>query len=369
MHIVLDCRSIHSHMGGIGKAAWGLAEELGRHPRRHRITLIVGEHLPPEFRIRNVELVQVEAAMIDEHFEQLGLPALLEDMNVDVYANTTFSIPALKTSPKQVAFIHDVVFEDHPEWVEPKLREYLSRWSRFSASHADRVVTVSKHAGNRIAEVYDIDHRRIRVIYNGLTPESRSSPSPDRIAHARREQSLSMPYILYIGSIEPKKGIPELLEAFSRLSREESNIDLALVGGAGGPAFDLHAAILKTGCPDRVRRLGYLPEEEKRALLAGSALFVYPSHYEGFGLPPLEAMALGVPCVVNDATSLPEVVGAHALRVDVRDAERFAATLSRGLHDEAFRARAGLLAPRWAKKFTWQRAAGRFLDLCEELGK
>ena len=102
MHIVLDCRSIHSHMGGIGKAAWGLAEELGRHPRRHRITLIVGEHLPPEFRIRNVELVQVEAAMIDEHFEQLGLPALLEDMNVDVYANTTFSIPALKTSPKQV---------------------------------------------------------------------------------------------------------------------------------------------------------------------------------------------------------------------------------------------------------------------------
>ena len=191
-------------MGGIGKAAWGLAG-TGTPPAAAPHYSIVGEHLPPEFRIRNVELVQVEAAMIDEHFEQLGLPALVEDMNVDVYANTTFSIPALKTSPKQVAFVHDVVFEDHPEWVEPKLREYLSRWSRFSASHANRVVTVSKHAGNRIAEVYDIDHRRFRVIYNGLTPESRSSPSPDRIAHPRREQSLSMPYILYIGSIQPER--------------------------------------------------------------------------------------------------------------------------------------------------------------------
>lgn len=367
MHIVLDCRSVHSHMGGIGKVAWGLAEELGRCRRNHKVTLIIGQHLPPDFHIGNVELLQVDAAMIDEHFEQLGLVAALEEMQVDVYANTTFSVPALKTSSRQVAFIHDVVFEDHPEWVEPKLREYLCRWTRFAAGHADAIVTVSKHAKNRIALAYGVDRQKISAIYNGLRPECHVAPSSDLIAQARQKHSLTKPYILYIGALEPKKGIAELLRAFALLSRMHPDIGLTLVGGLGGPDFDINAAISGCGCPERVKRLGYLPEEEKQALLAGSALFVYPSHYEGFGLPPLEALALGIPCVVNDATSLPEVVGAHALTVDVRDPERFAAAMARGLEDDSFRTDARTLGPRWAKRFTWRRAADRFLDLCESL--
>jgi len=368
MHIVLDCRSIHAHMGGIGQAAWGLAEALGVSARGHRVTLIIGCNLPSGFRVNNVTLLQVDAGMIDEHFEQIGLPAALEDLHADVYANTTFSLPALKTTTREVSFIHDVVFEDHPEWVEPRLRDYLRRWARFAAHEADRIVTVSHHARSRIVAVYGVDPQRVRVICNGLRSESHARPPDDQIIQARGKHNLSGRYVLYIGALEPKKGIAELLEAFALLSRTEPDIRLALVGAPGCPGFDADAMIRETGCSERILRLGYLPEEEKRALLAGCDLFVYPSHYEGFGLPPLEALGLGVPCVVNDAASLPEVVGDHALKVDVHDTDAFTAALSKGLHDSAFRSFAQTLGPGWAKEFTWRRAADEFLDLCETLG-
>src|SRR4029077_3999985 len=115
--------------------------------------------------------------------------------------------------------------------------------------------------------------------------------------------------------------------------------------GRGGPEFDLDGAIAQTGCAPRIRQLGYVNEELKRILLASAAVVVYPSLYEGFGLPPLEAMALGTPCVVSNATSLPEVVGDAALLTPVRDLTQFAQALSTGLHDPEFRRAAGASGP------------------------
>ncbi len=367
MRLVLDARSIHEHMGGIGRATWDLARELGAHPRGHHIRVLVGCNLPIDFEIKGVEIVQVGAAMIDEPFEQLHLPVLLERLGADVYLNTTFSIPALKTTRFQLAVIHDVVFEEHPEWVDPGLRSYLSRWSRFAASHADRIITDSDDARRRIQRTYGIEDARITRIYCGLSQSAFMPAAASQMEAALRKYSLRSPYVFYLGSLERKKGIPELLGAFSRLVARGFEGSLVLAGGKGGGGLDFESLLRRMPHGNRVRWIGYIEESEKRPLLQGARAFVYPSLYEGFGIPPLEAMALGIPCVVSNATSLPEVVPDPSMLVDVRDEKAFAGALERAVGDKKFRKKASRKGPPWARSFSWAYSAARYLDLCESL--
>jgi glycosyltransferase involved in cell wall biosynthesis len=367
MHLVVDCRSIHRHMGGIGRAALHLVEALGAAGGDRRVSALIGANPPDSLSLSGVDIHQVEAAMIDEAFDQFGLPGVLEDLQADVYLNSTFSVPALKTTRVQMSIIHDIVFEDHPEWVEPGLRDYLRRWSRFAAGHADRVVTVSDHARERIRAAYGTDPAKVVRIYNGIASSCFEPPDIGVQARLRVRHSIHRPYILYLGTLEPKKGVPELIAAFGRLSATGMEVELVLAGGRGGPEFDLEEAIAATGRVERVRVLGYVDETDKKDLLAGCALFVYPSHYEGFGLPPLEAMALGAPTLVNDATSLPEVVGDAALKVNVGDRDAFAQALDRGLRDDGFKKRAQVAGPAQARRFSWEHAAGHVWELCEGL--
>lgn len=357
MKVVFDGRSIHRNMGGIGRAALDLCRATASARGRHSLTLLLGRGAPETLQVDGVEIVPVDAAMIDESFEQLRLPPLLERLGADLYFNPTFSVPAIKTTRFQVSIIHDVVFEERPDWVESGLRSYLSRWSRFAAAEADHVLTVSDDARRRIRKVYGVDDARVTRIYNGVSPSGFEPPTAKAVADVRRKYRLDGPYVLYLGSIEPKKGVAELIDAFPRLGFPGP---LVLAGGQGGMAIDLPRAPF-------LRPLGYIPDEDKKALLQTASLFVYPSRYEGFGLPPLEAMALGVPCVVGSETSLPEVVGDAALTADVGKPELFARTLIRGLNDVEFRARAAKAGPKRARRFSWERSAAEFLKLCDKL--
>lgn len=357
MRVVFDGRSIHRNMGGIGRAALELCRATAFARGRHEITLLLGRGAPEDLKVEGVEIASSDAAMIDEPFEQLRLPPLLERMGADLYFNPTFSVPAVKTVRFQMSIIHDVVFEERPDWVEPGLRSYLSRWSRFAAAEADHVVTVSDDARRRIRKTYGVEDRRITRIYNGVSTAGFESPTAKAVSDIRRKYRLDVPYVLYLGAIEPKKGVAELVDVFPRLGFPGV---LVLAGGQGSLAMDLPRAPF-------LRHLGYVPEEDKKALLQSASLFVYPSRYEGFGLPPLEAMALGVPCVVGQETSLPEVVGDAALTADVAKPELFARTLHRGLNDMEFRARAAKAGPKRARRFSWERSAADFLKLCDEL--
>lgn len=368
MHLAVDCRCVHPHMGGIGRAALDLVRALGAHPRGHRITMIVASDRVGELMVSGVHILPVDGAMIDERYDQLLLPSALQELGADAYLNTTFSVPAIKTTKLQVPIIHDVVFEDRPDYVDPPLRRFLSRWSRFAAQEADHLVTVSDHARERIRKVYGVESSRITRIYNGLSPSSFEPPTKADAERVRSKFDLHDPYLLYLGSIEPKKGMVELLTAYRRASDQGLAETLVLAGGKGGPEFNLDALVREAGGPRRVRVLGFVSEEEKKALVAGSSLFVYPSLYEGFGIPPLEAMALGVPTLVSDETSLPEIVGKAAIATPVRDAGVFAQALVRGTRDDVFRRRALTAGPERARQFRWEQSADQVLDLFERLG-
>ncbi len=368
MHIAIDCRSIHKHMGGIGRAALELVRVLAAEPRGHRISMIIGEGHETELPRESLSVLTVDAAMIDERFEQFHLPSLLAEIGADLYLNTTFSVPAVKTTSRQMSIVHDVVFEDEPDYVEASLRAYLSRWSRFAAGHADHILTVSDHARDRILKVYGADPSRVTRVYNGISDSCFEQPTETDIARVRNKFGLDQPFVLYLGTLEIKKGIVELLRAYREAIECGLSETLVLAGGKGGPAFDLEEEIRNVGCVGRVRYLGFVDEADKKPLLKASRAFVYPSLYEGFGLPPLEAMALGVPCVVSDRTSLPEIAGPAALVTRVSASGEFGRALVRAAHDEDFRAAAALSGPSRAREFSWKTSAGQVLDLCERVG-
>lgn len=365
MRIALDLRCVFAGMGGIGRYAYNLLKQYAEIDARNEYVCLFTHlsppeplRLPPRFALRIFE-----AGMIDERFDQTVLPTVLEEEDVDVYHNPTFAVPLVRTRARTVATIHDVVFRRHPELVEPRLRDYLDAATRRACRGADRLVTVSEFSRAEIADLYGVPADRIETIHNGIAPPglpteagtpAKAGARPSR--DVREVGLLPGGYILYVGSIEPKKNVDLLVGAFGMMRRNGLTLALAGSPGPGGREPPRRAD---------VRVLGYVEEEMLEALYAGALAFVYPSRYEGFGFPPLEAMARGVPTIVSDASSLPEIVGDDAIRVGPDDAAGLAAAIERLAGDEALRRELGERGRRRAAGFQWRRSAKRHLEVYE----
>lgn len=362
MKLVLDCRSVFPGMGGIGRATAALASHLPAALTSDELVLLTGSRGPGEPLAEgpNVTQVRVDAAMIDPKFEQVHLPALLDELRADVYHNTCFSVPIVGGTCARVATVHDVVFRRHPELVDVRLREYLDRWSHVACELADVVVTVSQFSRREIQAVYGAPLAKLEVVPNAVD---------ERFFSVARRAPINAPFILYVGSLEPKKNVRVLLDSFERLLRLDPALPhrLVLVGGAGGAGFDLQAELDRVPeVSSRIHALGHVSDTALLELYASADLFCYLSRYEGFGLPPLEAMAAGVPCLVSDRGSLPEVVRDAAVVVDPDEPEQVARAM-RGLLTQ--RSRAATYARRGrarARQFSWARSAQQLVGLYRE---
>ncbi len=209
--------------------------------------------------------------------------------------------------------------------------------------------------------MFDLPAERVRRVYAGLAPTAGGDALVGRrIARAPR-------YVLALGTLEPRKNLPTLIRAFDRLSRYDSELVLALGGPDGWGVDEIDAAIAQAAHGSRVHKLGYVTDDERRDLLAGASAVAYPSHYEGFGHTPLEAMAAGVPVVAAAAGALPEVLGDAALFVDPDDEAALATELARAVADEPVRATLIDRGHERVRLYTWDRAAEEMAALYHEL--
>ena len=371
MNVVFDARCVFRGKGGIGRYARGLLEALAQIDSDHDMTVLLPGVAPPddvELPARFAQRV-VPAVMIDQAWEQFQLPSLLGWLGSDVYFNPCFAAPVLADCPR-VATVHDVVFERHPELVEPRLRTYLQRAARLAAGHAERIVTVSSFSRDEICDVYGLARERVHVIHNGI--DARFHPmrlSEEQARQIRTQLHLpgEAPFLAYVGAIEPKKNIENLLRAYGQAHRRIPH-RLVLAGGQGGKRWSPERLIRELGLEDSVRLVGYVPDEMVVELMCLSDGFVYPSLYEGFGLPPLEAMACGKPTLVSNVSSLPEVVGEGALTVDPHDVGALADGIERIATDVELREQLSQQGQQRANQFTWPCAAARLLALLSEAG-
>jgi glycosyltransferase involved in cell wall biosynthesis len=272
-----------------------------------------------------------------------------------------YIIPPITSCPV-VTTIHDISFRRNPCWFPLKHRVLLNLLIPFAARNAAHVITGSEFTRHELIDEYDLPPEKVTVtpyaadpIYRPLDREAAQRAVSERFG-------LRGPFVLAVGVLQPRKNLPRLIRAFGRIAREVPHT-LALVGKPGWAHEELQRAAAASGLGSRLRFTGYVPDADLPVLYNAADLFAYPSLYEGFGLPPLEAMACGTPVVTSDVTSLPEVVGEAALTVDPTDEDTLADALCRTLTEERLREQLRTAGFKRAASFSWERTAALTLNV------
>ncbi|MGQ9667756.1 MAG: glycosyltransferase family 4 protein, partial [Anaerolineae bacterium] len=252
-------------------------------------------------------------------WEQLALPGWLYAGRHDLLHALAFVSPLAWRGPTVVT-VFDLSFLLFPERFRVYNRLYLRLFTQLSARRADRVIVISESTKQDALRLLGLDPRRVAVVYCGVDEMYRPLPA-EVVEDYRRRRGLPENFVLFVGTLEPRKNIVGLIEAYRLLTAEwprpASTLPALVIAGAKGWYYqDVYQAVQRAGLTEQVVFTGYAPADELPFLYNAAVLFVYPSLYEGFGLPPLEAMACGTPVVVSDRSSLPEVVGDAGLLVN-----------------------------------------------------
>jgi glycosyltransferase involved in cell wall biosynthesis len=270
---------------------------------------------------------------------------------------------------RSVVTIHDLGYYHYPQSHTPFQNLYL-RWStRYSARSAARLVVDSDATRQDLVRLCGVSPDRIEVVYPGRDESLAPVTAPALLAHVRARYGLAERYLLYVGTLHPRKNLVRLVEAFAGAARElDPALQLVLAGKKGWLYDELFSRIRQLGLEERVVLPGYVPPEDLPALLSGAIAFLFPSLYEGFGFPVLEAMACGTPVICSRASSLPEVAGDAALLVDPLDTAGLAAAICQIVRDEALRTCLAERGHQQVLRFSWSRSARQVLAVLEEVG-
>jgi glycosyltransferase involved in cell wall biosynthesis len=281
--------------------------------------------------------------------EQIVLPRLAHQGRADVLHLTGFAAPIRATMPV-VLTVMDLIGVLFAPNFPPVSRFYWSRYLPFTLRFPAHLVTLSEHTRQDIVRLTPVRASRIRVIPPGRDERFR----PIENAHA--EIALPEKFFLFVSTLEPRKGIDTLIAAFARVANEIVE-DLVIVGKRGWDAEKFFAQVERAGLNTRVHFLDYVPEEQMPALYNLSRALIFPSRYEGFGLPPLEAMACGTPVICSNTSSLPEVMGDAGVLLAPDDVDGFAQAMVRLARDDLWHTELRAQSLQQAQKFSWERAA------------
>ena len=300
------------------------------------------------------------------HKARVPVPVETWTGRVDLFHATDFTLPPLLPGTHSVLTVFDLSFARYPNLTMPGMQRYLTRVVLRSACRADRVIAISEATKADLCDLYSIDPRRISVVYPGVEPRFHPAEEPAAERAVRARYGLGDgPFILTVGTLQPRKNHARLVEAFARIG---PRYRLVIAGGRGWAYQEVSERVAQLGLDDRVIFPGYVDDADLPGLYRAASALAYPSLYEGFGLPVLEAMACGTPVMAADTSSLPEVVGEAGLLVDPLDVDALAGALVRLLEDEPLRARLREQGIRQAADFTWARAAAETWEIYRSTG-
>lgn len=345
-----------------------LSKLLSNHPENTYYIFISKRDRKRQFPfqgMRNVRIVYVWG-WNGFLFNILGIPFATRKFKIDVAVMQYFS-PIIRKF-RRVVFIHDIIFKSHPEYFTFFERLYFLLIPLL-ARQADRICTVSNFEKNRMISFGLSKYTDIEVIHNGV--DERFKPfdafSMEKVKKIRSKYDLPDKYILYVGRITVRKNIANLLEAISIM--QESDTQLVIIGKTDSKNVDIGEMIKKREIADRVHMIGYVSDEELPVFFSLARVFCYISLDEAFGLPPLEAMASGVPVVVADHEALKEVCGDAAVYVDPFSPGAISEALDRLIVDSTLHQLLYEKGLQRAKLFTWDKSAKRLLDICKQVCK
>jgi len=356
---------------GVSKYTELLINNLARLDQADQFFIYVGKGIrpaefanAPNFQIRASRLPTIRPP-VRIGWEQFLAPAVLLRDRLDLLHCPVNVVP-LAAPCQTIVTIHDLGFMRYPERYRTAKRRYLRAATTLSAHRAAHIITDAESGRQEIIELLGVRPEKVSAVPLGVDTQFKPL-EPNQVEAFRQEKQLPKRFVLYIGTLEPRKNLPLLLRGFARLQHENPNavegVELVLGGAKGWLYDDIFRLVRELELEPITRFPGYVNEEELPLWYNSAECFVYPSVYEGFGLPPLEAMACGCPVITSNTSSLPEVVGEAGLTVSPEDETGLSKALACLLTDSTERTRRWELGLKQAQKFTWEETARRTLEI------
>jgi glycosyltransferase involved in cell wall biosynthesis len=366
MRVAIDIRKLHDY--GIGTYVRNLVGQLAKRDGRDQYVLICGRDDAAYVRGLGGRFeALVEGAGNYSIAEQFSIPVALKRARVDLFHAPHYVVSPF-TSCATVVTIHDCIHLRFPQYLPNRAAHlYAKGMMRMAARRARRILTVSHASKDDILRYLKVPAAKVEVIYNALDERLATPPPEAEITRVRERYQLRSSFVLYAGNIKPHKNVDRLIEAFAILRKgRRDDLKLLIIGDEISKYPNLRRLVHRYQLHQHVRFFGFVPDETLAVLYRLAAVFVFPSLFEGFGLPPLEAMASGTPVVTSNVSSLPEVVGDAALLIDPMNAGAIADAMRRVLDDPALRADLIRRGCQRVKAFSWERSVAR---VCEVYGE
>jgi glycosyltransferase involved in cell wall biosynthesis len=361
---------LQEKLSGIGNYIEKILMEIKKREIKDRIILLGSNNYYDYSKINFKNNIFLSNGIISRNrifrilWEQIILPIKAKKNNIDILHCPAHVLP-LFYSQKTVLTIHDLAFKLFPKAFKWQNRFYLNFIVPLSIKKADRIIAVSKNTKKDIIEEYNIDSNKIKVIYNGVNEKYREIRDEIIINKVKEKYKLPKKFILYLGTLEPRKNIKRLIKAFNKVKKSDTK--LVIAGGKGWLYDDIFELVKTLNLENEIIFTGYVDEEDIVPLYNAATVFVYPSLYEGFGLPPLEAMACGTPVITSNVSSLPEVVGEAAITIDPYNIEDISSAIRKVLNSEKLKENLSKKGIQQSKKFSWKKTTEETLNLYREI--
>jgi glycosyltransferase involved in cell wall biosynthesis len=374
VRIGIDYTAAVRQGGGIGRYTRNLIRALAELDAENRYRLFVAggrrqgvgsEDWPSNYRVRSIP---VSDRLMHIFWQRLRVPVPMQVVTgpLDLFHSPDFVLPPLGRTPAVVT-VHDLSFLRVPDCYVPAFRGYLETAVTRAVRRADRILADSASTRQDLVELLAVEPERVTVLYPGV--ESRFQPvrNAEVLERVRLRYALPERFILSLSTLQPRKNFAGLVKGFGTLVRKKgfakdwADLQLVIVGGEGWMFEDTFSAVAETGLEDRIHFTGFVDDHDLPALYSLASVFAFPTRYEGFGLPVLEAMACGTPVVTTDNSSLPEIVGDAGLLVDAGDFEALAVAMEELLVDLELRARLSRAGLERSGQFKWDLAAAQLM--------
>lgn len=377
MNIGIDIRSLQEKQkSGVGEFTYRLLAALFKIDRENNYYLFsnAGRGNKPELPAVGNAKVSAQHfnypnKLLNFGFRFFKTPKIDKLINdkIDVFIFPNINFYALSPNIKKILIVHDLSFKIFPEFFSTKGRLWHSLLNarRFCQS-ADKIVCVSQNTKNDLSDYFKLPGEKINAIYPGISEKFRPVTEFARLEKIKNKYSLPNNFILYLGTVELRKNIFSLIQAFGMLKNKFSlPHSLILAGARGYESEKILKYALQSKSADHIKYIGYVPEDEKPALYSLAKIFVYPSYYEGFGFPPLEAMCCGTPTVASHAGSLSEVLSEfHPIFINPYNVSELAHAMAAALKNPILCERDKIL-----RKYPWQKTAGQVLEIIKTPGR
>jgi len=368
MRIGIDARSLQQKGTGVGRYLFNILKHYPELDKSNEYMLYLTEGKPDPalsgFNSKAISIPFIDFNLTWLHFR---LPFEIAKDKIDLFHGPYSALPFLQPCP-MVMTIHDLTYEIHPEWFSLRSRISFQAHSRWAVKTAKRIIAVSECTKKDIIKYYKVEEKNIEIIY--LAPEESYKQITDksRLNGVKSKYGISKNFLLHVGVVHARRNIERLLKVFGRLRGEGFDIQLVLVGSLMvrkmiRKTIDLNHYIKELGLEGEVIHIDYVPDEDLVCLYNAAKLFVYPSLYEGFGLPLVEAMACGTPVIASNVSSIPEVVGDAGILFDPYNEEEILDSIKIVLNDKSTWEALSIKGLNRAKQFSWSRAAKQTIEL------